>query len=56
MSRPLSRSADAHPAGLTFEQQTEVRGWLVKVFREIHRVTRAVKERAPAIYPDAAQE
>jgi hypothetical protein len=56
MSRPLSRSADAHPAGLSFEQQTEVRGWLVQVFREIHRVTRTVEERAPAIFPDATQD
>jgi len=52
MSRPLSRSADAHPAGLTFEQQTQVRGWLVQVFREIHRVTRAVENRAAALSSD----
>lgn len=52
MMQPLSRSADAHPAGLSFEQQTEVRGWLVQVFRELHRVTRAVEERAPALYSD----
>jgi hypothetical protein len=51
MNQPLSRSADAHPAGLTFEQQTEVRRWLVQLFREIHRVTRAVEARAPAIAP-----
>ena len=51
MSRPLSRSDDARSAGLTFEQRAEVRGWLVQVFREIHRVTRAVEQRARAADP-----
>ena len=40
----------------TSQPLAQVRGWLVQVFREIHRVTRAVEERAPAIYPDAAPD
>jgi hypothetical protein len=48
MSKPLSRGDDARSTGLTFEQRAEIRGWLVQVFREIHRVIRAVEQRAPA--------
>jgi hypothetical protein len=44
MSEPLSRN-DGLRSGLSFEQRAEVRGWLVQVFREIHRVTRVVESR-----------
>jgi hypothetical protein len=53
MNRPLSREADEHPAGLSFEAQTEVRRWLVHIFREIHRVSRAVDGRAATLAPAA---
>lgn len=46
MKQPLSRGADEHPAGLSFEEQTEVRRWLVHLFREVHRASRAVGARA----------
>jgi hypothetical protein len=52
ISRPLSRDTAQPVGGLTFEQQDEMRRWLVTVFREVHRVTRAIEERAPPIYPD----
>ncbi len=51
MSRPLSRDADEHPAGLSFEEQTEVRRWLVHLFREIHRASRAVEGRSVTLAP-----
>jgi len=51
ITRPLSRS-DGNPfAGLTFDQRAEMRGWLMKVFRDIHRVTRAAQSRAPQLAP-----
>ena len=48
MSQPLSRRGDDRPVsgGMTFEQRAEMRAWLVKVFRDIHRVTRAAEARA----------
>jgi hypothetical protein len=56
ISRPLSREADEHPAGLSFEEQTEARRWLVHLFREIHRVGRAVEVRAATLAPQAEPE
>jgi hypothetical protein len=54
--QPLSRSSRVSPGGLTFEQLAELRSWLMKVFREVHRVTRAAESRAshdaPATSPD----
>ena len=51
LSRPLSRS-DANPfAGLTFDQRAEMRSWLMKVFRDVHRVTRAAEQRALSLVP-----
>jgi hypothetical protein len=54
--RPLSRSSAVAAGGLTFEQLAELRSWLMKVFREVHRVTRAAESRAPydapAMSPD----
>jgi hypothetical protein len=53
MSQPLSRREDERPTsdGMTFEQRAEVRTWLVKVFRDIHRVTRVAEERALPLAP-----
>ena len=51
ISQPLSRSDDASSGALTFEQRAEMRSWLMKVFRDIHRVTRAAESRAPQIVP-----
>jgi hypothetical protein len=51
ISRPLSRSDDNPFAGLTFDQRAEMRGWLMKVFRDVHRVTRAAEQRAPQLAP-----
>jgi len=51
ISRPLSRSDDSAFGGLTFDQHSEMRGWLMKVFRDIHRVTRAAESRAPQLAP-----
>jgi len=44
--QPLSRSDTAASGGLSFEQRAEMRGWLMRVFRDIHRVTRAAESRA----------
>ena len=49
--QPLSRSDTAASGGLSFEQRAEMRAWLMRVFREIHRVTRAAEGRAAAIAP-----
>ena len=48
---PLSRSDTAAAGGLSFEQRAEMRSWLMRVFREVHRVTRAAESRAPKIAP-----
>jgi hypothetical protein len=45
--QPLSRSDEASSGGLAFEERAELRGWLMKVFREVHRVTRAAESRTP---------
>ena len=47
ITKPLSRSDDNAFLGLSFEQRAEMRSWLMKVFRDIHRVTRAAESRAP---------
>jgi hypothetical protein len=49
--RPLSRSDDDACAGLSFEQRAEMRGWLMRLFRDIHRVTRAAEGRAASLSP-----
>ena len=52
MTRPLSREAVSHgPGDLSFDEQEALRGWLVKVFREIHRLTREIELRAPPLLP-----
>jgi hypothetical protein len=51
MSRPMSRGDGVPPGGLTFEQRAQIRGWLVGIFRDVHRVMRAAAERAPALAP-----
>ena len=48
----LSRAADAHPAGLTLDQQSEVRRWLLGLFRDIHRITQAAEDRGAALAPE----
>ena len=54
--QPLSRSDEVAAGGLTFEHRAELRSWLMKTFRDIHRVTRAAEARAaqdaPATSPD----
>jgi hypothetical protein len=45
---PLSRSDIAASDGLSFEQRVEMRRWLMRVFRDVHRVTRAARSRAAA--------
>jgi len=37
--------------GLSFDQRAEMRSWLMKVFRDIHRVTRAAERRASSLVP-----
>jgi len=51
ISRPLSRSDDSGFGGLSFDQRAEMRSWLMKVFRDIHRVTRAAEQRASSLVP-----
>jgi hypothetical protein len=53
MSQPLSRSDTGQgvPGGLLFEERAALRGWLVQVFREIHRLTREIETRAPSLQP-----
>ncbi len=51
ISRPLSRNDDSAFGGLTFDQRAEMRSWLMKVFREIHRMTRAAEQRALSLVP-----
>ena len=53
MSRPLSRADEDAPGALSFDQRTALRGWLVGVFREIHRVTREIELRPPGLLPSA---
>jgi hypothetical protein len=49
--QPLSRSADAMPGGLIFEEREALRAWLVGVFRDIHRLAREAENRAPPLQP-----
>ena len=51
MRQPLSRGAAEQPGNLTFEERAALRGWLVAVFREIHRVTREIEARAQPLAP-----
>ncbi len=54
MREPLSRSeAPRGDGALSFEARASLRVWLVRLFRDIHRVLRAVE--AGARSPDAAQ-
>lgn len=50
MREPLSRGAGGGP--LSFDERAELRGWLGRIFRDIHRVTRAVETRALSLAPD----
>jgi hypothetical protein len=52
ISRPLSRAADEHPADLTYEQQSEIRRWLLRLFRDIHRIAHAAEDRAAVLSPE----
>jgi hypothetical protein len=52
ISRPLSRATNEHPGDLTFEQQSEIRRWLLRLFRDIHRVARIVEDRGAALSPE----
>src|SRR5262249_38227843 len=52
ISRPLSRAAVEHPAGLTYEEQGELRRWLIGLFRDIHRIAHAVEDRGAAPSPE----
>jgi len=51
MSRPLSRGDDDSFGGLNFDERAQVRGWLGRVFRDVHRVTRVAAARAPTLSP-----
>jgi len=54
MRRPLSRGDEAGADGLNYDQLTELRRWLMTVFRDIHRVTRAAQDlRASRLVPVA---
>ena len=54
VSQPLSRSdVESMPGGLPFEQRAELRTWLMQAFRDIHRLTRTIEMRAPALSPAA---
>jgi hypothetical protein len=52
INRPLSRAANEHAAGLTYEEQSEVRRWLLRLFRDIHRVARAAEDRRAVLSPE----
>jgi hypothetical protein len=52
ISRPLSRAAGEHPSGLTYEQQSEIRHWLLRLFRDIHRLAHAAEDRGAALSPE----
>jgi hypothetical protein len=49
ISRPLSRATGEYPADLTFEEQSEIRRWLLALFRDIHRVARVAEDRGRAL-------
>ena len=53
LNQPLSRGdfRNTMVAGLSFEQRADLRTWLIKAFRDIHRVIRAVEQRAPSLSP-----
>jgi hypothetical protein len=54
VTQPLSRSdVESMPGGLPFEQRAELRAWLMQAFRDIHRLTRMIEMRAPALSPAA---
>jgi hypothetical protein len=54
VSQPLSRSdVESMPGGLPFEERAMLRAWLMQAFRDIHRLTRAIETRAPALSPAA---
>jgi hypothetical protein len=55
VSQPLSRSDTAsRPGDLPFEERAVLRTWLMQAFRDIHRLTRAIETRAPALSPATA--
>jgi hypothetical protein len=51
ISKPLSRNDDSAFGGLSFDQRAEMRSWLMKVFRDIHRATRAAEQRSLSLVP-----
>jgi hypothetical protein len=54
VSQPLSRSdTECMPGDLPFEERAMLRAWLMQAFRDIHRLTRAIETRAPALSPAA---
>jgi hypothetical protein len=54
VTKPLSRSEEGHvPGDLPFEERALLRGWVMQAFRDIHRLTRTIETRAPALSPAA---
>jgi hypothetical protein len=54
VTQPLSRSENARlPGGLPFEDRAALRNWVMQAFRDIHRLTRTIETRAPALSPAA---
>jgi len=53
VSQPLSRSDTGRraPGDLPFEERAALRAFLMTVFRDIHRLTREIETRAPALSP-----
>jgi hypothetical protein len=52
VSQPLSRSNQASmPGELPFDQRAALRNWVMQAFRDIHRLTREIELRAPALSP-----
>jgi hypothetical protein len=53
VSQPLSRSHQSMPGELAFDQRAALRNWVMQAFRDIHRLTREIELRAPALSPMA---
>jgi len=54
VTKPLSRSDTGRmPGDLPFDQRAALRNWVMQAFRDIHRLTRTIETRAPALSPVA---
>jgi hypothetical protein len=54
VAKPLSRSETGRmPGDLAFDQRAALRAWVMQAFRDIHRLTRTIETRAPALSPAA---